>query len=501
MNAGLVDLLQSFGRQKILLVGDFMLDRYVFGDAERISPEAPVPVLKVVTTEHRLGGAGSVAANLAALGADVLCCGLIGRDAEGQRLQALLAEAGCRTDGLIRLANRPTTTKTRLVGLAQHRHRQQLIRVDQEDARPPSRQTVRSLQARIGQAIDSVDLLCLQDYHKGVLTDELTQAAIQAATRAGKPALVDPAALQRYDKYRGATLLTPNRSEFERVVRSRLADLEQMGHLASQLVQQLQLGGIVVTLDRDGALLVRPEAEPLHVPTRPRPVYDNTGAGDEVLAMLAAAIAAGGTYQQAVQLANIAAGLEVERFGCVPIRREEVLAELLAQARQQRGKLRNLQQLLAEVAELRRQGRTIVFTNGCFDLLHPGHLALLQFCRQQGDVLIVGLDSDQSIRCQNKAPDRPIFNQDERLRMISAIECVDYVVFFDDADPTGLIRAIKPDILVKGADCAVRGVRGRQIVEGYGGRVLLAPFLQGYSTTAVLQRIRNAAPEVDPAAG
>lgn len=489
MNPDLLPIVQRFPGRRVVLVGDFMLDRYIFGDAERISPEAPVPVLGVVERQERVGGAGSVAMNVVALGAAVRCFGLLGQDRFGERVRALLDEAGADTGGLRGVTDRPTITKTRVVGLAEHRHRQQLLRIDDERICPPADADARALQEQVLAALPDCDVVCLEDYAKGLLTPDLCQAVIAAARRLKKPVLVDPARTN-WSKYRGATLLTPNRAEFEFGVGCRVAE-EELNSTAGALAAKLELNYLVVTLGRDGARLVDRQANAQHFPTRPRSVYDNTGAGDAVLAMLAVALGAGATLEQAVPLANLAGGLEVQKFGCVPIAREEVLAELERQHATGRGKVRALPDLLAELTARRQRGESVVFTNGCFDLLHPGHVELLERAREQGSLLVVGLNSDASVRGQGKGSDRPIRRQEVRARMLAALEAVDYIVFFDEPSVLPLIQRVRPDVLVKGGDYASSGVVGGDFVATYGGRVTQVPVVEGFSTTIEIERIRG----------
>ena len=491
----LIERLTAARRCNILLVGDFTLDRYVVGDAERISPESPVPVLRVVDQHHQVGGAGGIATALAALECHVICCGLIGQDAGGSQLNQMLVDLGCRTDGLIGVPDRPTSTNTRLVGLAQHRHRQQLMRVDTVPGGHVAPDVVERLVAVIAQASQEVDVICLAGYGQGTLAEPVIRRAIETAGQRSIPVLVDPSICSSYEPYRGATLLVANRNEFATVTGEAPDDIESLGRSAQALAGRCDLSGIVVTLDRDGALLARADEPPRHISTRERAIYDNTGAGEQVLATLSAMIGAGVGWQQAVALANVAGGLEVEHFGFVAISRDEILSDLLAQQHRPAAKLRTAEQMLVEVRALRRQGKRIVFTNGCYDVLHPGHLATFEFCRQQGDVVVVGLDSDQSVQCNNKGEDRPIFKEVYRAQMIGGLQAIDFVVLFDDTDPTGLIRSLQPDVLVKGGDCATRGVVGREIVEGYGGQVTLAPMVGGHSTTAILKRIREISPQ------
>jgi len=489
MSMELIQVVDRFRQARVVLVGDFMLDRYVIGDAERISPEAPVPVLRVVERQDRVGGAGSVALNVLALGAQVRCFGLVGEDAYGERVRQFLTEAGADVSGLLTVADRPTITKTRLVGLAEHRHRQQMLRVDDEIVRPPAEADARVLLRRLESAIPDSDVLCLEDYAKGLLSPEICTAAIATARRHGKPIYIDPGRSPAWEKYRGATVLTPNWAELELAVGRRLEQGELVA-AAERLIERLAVEAIVVTLGRDGALLVQPGGRSKHFPTTPRAVYDNTGAGDAVLAMLAVCAAAGAALDQGIWLANLAGGLEVSKFGCVPITREEVLRELREGADRARGKLREPGELGEELAARRQRGETVVFTNGCFDLLHPGHVELLEKAKELGSILVVGVNSDRSVRALDKGGDRPIRRERDRARMLAALEAVDYVVVFDEPDPGRLIERLAPDVLVKGADWADKGVVGREFVEARGGRVVLVDLVEGYSTSAELERIR-----------
>jgi D-beta-D-heptose 7-phosphate kinase/D-beta-D-heptose 1-phosphate adenosyltransferase len=513
MNQQLLSIVERFAGRQVLLVGDFMLDRYVFGDAERISPEAPVPVLRVVERDDRVGGAGSVALHVLALGARVTCCGLLGKDAFGDRVEGLLRAAAADTRGLLRVADRPTTTKTRLVGLAEHRHRQQLLRVDDEQVRAPCAADAQRLMGQALEAVPACDVVCLEDYGKGLLTADLCAALIAEARRHRRPVLVDPAREPTWERYRGAALLTPNRAELEvgaawarpraarEPVRSNATDddseapggaRDEIDEAALDVIGRLQLEALLVTLGRDGARLVRRDGSTRHFPTQPRAVYDNTGAGDAVLAMTAVALAAGAELEQAVPLANIAGGLEVSKFGSVPVGRDEVVAELRRGQEAGRGKLRSLGDLREELKVRRQRGESVVFTNGCFDLLHPGHVALIELARALGSLLVVGLNSDASVRAQNKGDDRPVRAQDVRARMIAALQAVDYVVLFDEPSVLPLVQQIAPDVLVKGGEYGhAGGVVGREWVEAHGGRVVLVPMIEGFSTTKELERLRN----------
>lgn len=478
----------------MLLIGDLILDRYLTGDAERISPEAPVPVLRVTENRHAAGGAANVAVCATALGCQVFCGGIIGEDAPGRLLRDLLEEQRIDADGLLASRGRPTTVKTRLVGLAQHRHRQQLLRIDEEVRDPISPEETRSILQWVEATLPKVQCVCLEDYDKGLITQELVSRVIGLAGKRGVPVLVDPAKRENYERYAGATLITPNRQELGEVTqRGSLDSIEAAADAATSFLTGFNCNGLVVTLDRDGCLLAESGREPMHIPTRPRQVYDNTGAGDAVLATLACAIAAGADRVSAVRLANVAGGLEVEKFGCVAISAEEILADLRLTARAGRGKLRTLAELLPEVQLRRDRGETLVFTNGCFDLLHAGHVALLEKARQTASFLVLGLNSDASVRRQGKGPvDRPLVPFEDRARVLTGLESVEYIVGFDAPTPIELIRALRPDVLIKGEDWSGSGVVGSDIVEAYGGRVILIPLLEGRSTTDLVKRIRGA---------
>ncbi|MFN4241777.1 MAG: D-glycero-beta-D-manno-heptose 1-phosphate adenylyltransferase [Tepidisphaerales bacterium] len=493
----LLDLLEQLPGRRVLLVGDVMLDRYLYGNAERLSPEAPVPVLHFQREEYRLGGAGSVAANLATLGAEVHLLAVVGDDPPAQQLRDGLRQLQIDDTHVLRQPGRPTTCKTRLVGLAQHRHPQQMMRLDIEDPSPLDDDTADRLADDFDKLLRSwrPDVVCLEDYNKGVLSERLTPRLIRLARQAGVDVLVDPAALADYRKYAGATCLKLNRTETEKATGRSLRGPADWLAGGKQLVESLGLEAAVITLDRHGAYLVSRDGSGQltgqHLTTRPRMVYDVTGAGDMVLAALAMARAAGASWADATALANLAGGLEVEKFGAVPVTREELARELLAETHRQRGKRRSDGELLAELKRHRDAGRRIVFTNGCFDLLHLGHIEYFRFAKRQGDVLVVAVNTDASVR-RLKGPSRPLVPEDDRVSVLSELESIDYLVTFDDDTPLRLIDAIRPDVLVKGADYTKDRVVGAELVESYGGRVELAPLVEGRSTTALVGKILSA---------
>ena len=493
MTDELIRFVDGWRGRKIVVVGDFMLDRYVYGDAQRLSPDAPVPVLAAKRTEDRAGGAANVCLDLRALRCSVSCLGVVGADNTAKQLRRLLKASGCDVAGLLESPDRPTTVKNNFVGLAQHRHPQKMFRVDEESSEPLPDKVVDRLLAKARGLLRGAAVLCLEDYHKGVLTPKVCRRLIRLAKGMGIPVLVDPAAIDDYTRYRGATCVTPNRTEAALATGISNSpgtgrERDQGPTMARKLQRELSLGVVVLTLDRQGALLLEKSKSPVMVPTRARAVYDVTGAGDMVLAMLAAAVANGADWRMAVELANIAAGLEVEKFGIVPIELDEVLLALLRLKHEELGKVRELDQLLPELAAYRKQGKRIAFTNGCFDILHAGHISYLRAARRAGDLLVVGLNSDRSIR-RIKGKGRPVNIQEDRLLVLSELECVDYLVLFDQDTPVRLLKMIRPEVLVKGADYRRDEVVGADFVESYGGRVELVKLVKGRSTTNIIRKI------------
>jgi D-beta-D-heptose 7-phosphate kinase/D-beta-D-heptose 1-phosphate adenosyltransferase len=488
MSTRLIELVEKLPRSRMVLLGDFMLDRYLYGNAERLSPEAPVPVLHYQKEEFRLGGAGGVAADLAALGATVLAVGVIGNDDMGRQVRKLLIDCGADPGSLVETQGRPTICKTRLVGLAQHRHPQQMMRLDFEDPTPLGSEVGAQVLEKLGQALRGADLLCIEDYNKGLLTPDVCRKAIEMARGHNVPVVVDPASITDYSKYANATALKLNRTETEKATGLPVDGEAQCDAAGTHLIQTLNLEAAVITLDKNGAYLATRSGDRQWLRTRPRHVYDVTGAGDMVLAMLAVARAAGASWSESVALANVAGGLEVERFGSVPITPPEIIQELLTELHQHMGKERTLERLMAELQHHRAGGKSIVFTNGCFDLIHMGHVKYFQFAKRQGDLLVVGVNTDQSIR-KLKGPKRPIINEQDRLSVLEELQSVDYLIRFDDDTPLRLLEMIRPDVLVKGEDYRKEQVVGWDLVESYGGRVALAPLIDGRSTSNVIQRI------------
>jgi D-beta-D-heptose 7-phosphate kinase/D-beta-D-heptose 1-phosphate adenosyltransferase len=484
----LIEIIDRLPASKIVLVGDLMMDRYLYGNAERLSPEAPVPVLHYRREELRLGGAGGVAANLAALGAKVDVVGVVGSDETANLLRKHLADCQASTGRLIVAADRPTTCKVRLVGLAQHRHPQQMMRLDFEEHSPLDAKIAEQVVQQVASALDDAAMLCIEDYNKGLLSPAVCVRLIQIARERNVPVIIDPANIPDYSKYAGATALKLNRTETAKATGLPVNDEAQYAKAAEALLDTLNLEAAIVTLDKNGAFLATRDGVRAYLQTRQRHVYDVTGAGDMVLAMLAMARTAGATWEESVALANVAGGLEVERFGSVPIKPREIVEELISEDHANLGKERPLDRLVAELQYHRAAGKKIVFTNGCFDLIHLGHVKYFQFAKKQGDLLVVGVNTDSSIS-RLKGPKRPVINEQDRVGVLEELESIDYLVRFDDDTPLRLIEAIKPDVLVKGADYKKEQVVGWEIVEARGGHVALAPLIDGRSTSAVIQRI------------
>jgi D-beta-D-heptose 7-phosphate kinase/D-beta-D-heptose 1-phosphate adenosyltransferase len=474
-----------------LLIGDYMLDQHVYGAAERLSPDAPVPVLHATRSDDRPGGAANVALCLSALKGHVECFGIVGDDREGQVIRQSLAETGCVVDGLLIDASRPTTVKRSLIGLAQHRHPQKMFRLDFESREPLDDEMRDALIERIAARLDAADVVCIEDYNKGVCSPMLCQAVIDLCRAKNKCVLVDPAAIEDYQRYRGATAITPNRSEAELATGlDTPIDASQVHNagLASKLLTELDLDAVVLTLDKHGALLETRDAGPQLVPTVARSVYDVSGAGDVVLAALAGALANGFSWLDAVQFANAAAGLEVEVFGVKPISFVAVQREVLAQSRGLTGKIRSLDELLVELAVQRDAGKRIIFTNGCFDVIHAGHVAYLREAKSLGDVLVLAVNDDAGVR-KLKGDGRPVYAQQERLEILSELQCVDYLTLFSEPTVSKLLQAIVPDTYVKGGDYTAEEVAEYDLIRSLGVEMQILTHRPGLSSTNVIERM------------
>ncbi|EHD20282.1 MULTISPECIES: bifunctional D-glycero-beta-D-manno-heptose-7-phosphate kinase/D-glycero-beta-D-manno-heptose 1-phosphate adenylyltransferase HldE [Brenneria] len=468
--------LPDFRRAGVLVVGDVMLDRYWYGPTSRISPEAPVPVVKVDTIEERPGGAANVAMNIASLGAGSRLVGLTGIDDAARALSSKLGEVNVKCD-FVSVPTHPTITKLRVLS-----RNQQLIRLDFEegfggvDPQP--------MIERIQQALPNIGALVLSDYAKGALIH--VQTMIQTAKAAGVPVLIDPKGTD-FSRYRGATLLTPNLSEFEAVA-GRCKNEDELVSRGMQLVADYQLSALLITRSEQGMTLLQPGKAPLHLPTQAQEVYDVTGAGDTVIGVLAAALAAGNSLEEACFLANAAAGVVVGKLGTSTVSPIELENAIRGRAETGFGVMSEAQ-LKEAVALARRRGEKIVMTNGCFDILHAGHVSYLANARKLGDRLIVAVNSDASTK-RLKGPTRPVNPLPQRMIVLGALEAVDWVVPFEEDTPQRLIAEVLPDVLVKGGDYQPHEIAGSEEVWANGGEVRVLNFEDGCSTTNIINAIK-----------
>lgn len=476
----LIGLVEAFGRARLICAGDVMLDHYVTGRVERISPEAPVPVLHVDSEERRLGGAGNVLRNLHALGAETCFVSVTGTDPAGRELGTMVAALGNAEAHVLAERGRVTSVKTRYVA-----DTQQLLRADRERAAPISAETRVDLLAQIKAALPHHQLVILSDYAKGVLGSGVAREIIDLARQAGRKVVVDPKG-QDYAAYRGASVLKPNRRELAEAIGRILDDENAVVAAARELIERHGFGAMLVSCGKDGMLLI--EGSDVHrLAAEAREVYDVSGAGDTVVAVLGAALAAGANLLDAARLANAAAGIVVGKVGTAVVHANELAEALVDRDTLKSRKVLPLPLAADHVARWRRKGLKIGFTNGCFDLIHPGHVSLLAEARAACDRLVVGLNSDASVQ-RLKGPERPVQNEAARAAVLASLAPVDLVVIFDAETPIELIRELRPDVLAKGSDYRHDQVVGADIVESYGGRVLLAKIVSGYSTTATIAR-------------
>ena len=481
--------LQHLGHPKVLVLGDAILDRYVWGIADRVSQEAPVVLLREETREERPGGAANVAQMVQALeAACTTLVAVVGADRDAEILTGLLEARGI-TPRVIQDTTRPTTVKERFIGKAHAKHPHQILRVDRESTEPVQGDVEEAIVRAVSEEVAKHDVVLVSDYCKGVCTPAVLEVLLRESHRAGVPVLVDPGRTVPLERYRGATLVKPNRTEAANLLGRPIATIADAREGAELLLQRCDLDYVVLTLDRDGLVLARRGHGTRHFGTEARTVYDITGAGDMVLAALGVCLGSGAPIDAAVQIANVAAGIEVEQVGVVPVGREQIERALRRGRSERSPKIVPLDVLMAEVAKRRARGERIVFTNGCFDLVHAGHVRYLSYAAAQGDCLVVAVNSDASVR-RLKGPQRPILGERARAELLAALECVDYVVVFDEDTPHRLLEALKPDVLIKGGTYDIDGVVGREVVLSYGGTVMVGPVVPGISTTAIVERIR-----------
>ena len=473
----------------VLCIGDLMLDDFVYGEVTRISPEAPAPVIAVQRSETNIGGAGNVARNLASLGVRCIFVGIIGEDEAGRILSESLRQQPLIEARLVADASRPTTRKVRFV--SEH-HSTHLLRADWELAKPVEKDKEDALIRHVLEALPKAGAVMLSDYAKGVLTARVIRAVIDAANEAKKPVIVDPKGLD-YSVYRGATLITPNRQELAAATRRRADSDSEIIAAAEELARLVDSQAVLVTRSEDGMSLLVKGEEPVHIAAYPVKVRDVSGAGDTVAAVLAAMLAANAGFEAAMRAANAAAAVAVSKRGTATVSIPELRARILpaASLAAEEKVLFDWSMLEERLQEWRRQGVRIGFTNGCFDLLHPGHIKVLTAARGLCDRLIVGLNSDASVR-RLKGEGRPVQEAHARAEVLAALEAVDLVIVFEQDTPLELLKRVRPKVLIKGGDYRLDQVVGREQVEADGGEVVLVDLVPGFSTTELVKRSRTA---------
>ncbi len=478
----MVQLIENrWNGKHILVVGDVMLDKYIHGNVDRISPEAPVPVVHASRRTQQPGGAANVAMNVAGLGARATVVGFAGDDEDGLGLAQVLKSAEIEAH-LIAVPGVPTTSKLRILGGSQ-----QIVRLDIESTTPRPAESYSALVQKVRDLLPGTDGVILSDYAKGALTAEVCQTIIAEARRAGLPVLVDPKG-RDFGRYRGATTISPNLKELALATGDPGAAMEDVLGNGLSLLAKLGLEYLTVTLGEKGIVVLDARGE-FHAPAVARQVFDVSGAGDTVIATLALAAACGVPVEDAARLANIAAGIVVGKLGTVPVARHELVAALTEfSGTETREKVLDLPRLLVRAAEWRASGHTIVFTNGCFDILHVGHISLLEDCRRFGGKVVVGMNSDASVS-RLKGPERPIVGERERARILAALAATDAVVVFDAPTPIDLVLSLRPDVLVKGGDYTEDSVVGATETKTWGGHVVIVPTVQGFSTTGIVRKL------------
>jgi len=477
-------------QQTVLCIGDLMLDDFVYGDVARISPEAPAPVIAVRRSEMVVGGAGNVARNVAGLGARCLFVGVVGADEPGRILVSAFADMPLIEPSLATDPARPTTRKVRFV--SEH-HSTHLLRADWEESTPVDTDTEQQLIGQVERLLPRAGAMVLSDYAKGVLTPRVIRAVIDGARAHGKPVIVDPKGID-FARYRGATLITPNRQELAAATHRPAVTEAEIVAAAMELGRLVGSEAVLVTRSEAGMTLVVSGKEPVHVPAYPVKVRDVSGAGDTVVAVLGAMLAMGADFEAAMRAANAAAAVVVGKRGTATLSAAELRARILPAASLASEEKIVFDWLVMDerIADWRRQGLRIGFTNGCFDLLHPGHISVLAKARAACDRLVVGLNGDASAR-RLKGEGRPVQDEHARADVLAALEAVDLVVVFPQDTPLELIRRIRPKVLVKGGDYRIEDVVGREVVEGEGGEVILVDLVPGHSTSALVARSRRLA--------
>jgi len=479
-----VELLEGgFNRLQVLVVGDVMLDRYIWGEVDRVSPEAPVPVIHHTSRSSRPGGAANVALNLARLGIQAKLCGFWGDDSERVELTTLIKTEHIDISGMV-ITKHPTISKTRILG-----RNQQMLRLDVESTEAYSTNESISLQQNVLEVLASVDAVILSDYAKGVLDKQLCLEITAAAKKRSIPVLVDPKS-RDFSKYEGATTICPNLKELRLATGIDSGDVEVLLSAGQALIRQFGFEYLSITMSEHGVALLH-EASHVRFPAHAREVFDVSGAGDTVIATLGACVAAGLDSETSIQVANHAAAIVVGKIGTAPVTREELITALTEHSGIVTEKhIYTSTELRSRIAKWQANGETVVFTNGCFDILHVGHITLIEACRNMGDRLVVAINTDRSVR-KLKGPERPVNDTNSRARVLAALGAVSAVVAFDDETPLELIRYLRPDLLVKGGDYSESTIVGAEDMRAWGGRVAVVPTVEGYSTTSTIKRMNR----------
>lgn len=483
----LIDILK-FDQCRLLVVGDLMLDEYLWGEVDRISPEAPVQVVAIQKEDFALGGAGNVVNNAVALGAKVSVVGVIGTGRNGRLLLKRFNELGVDTAGIIQEPDRATTQKTRIIAANQH-----VLRIDRETKQDISGPTLDKMIRFILDKMPDIDVVLISDYGKGLITKNLLSKVTASAKKYKKMIIVDPKGLD-FSKYSGVSLLTPNKKEAALASGVEINNESSLEKAANKFLENLSLDNLLITCGKDGMVLFEKNKEPFRVKAEARQVFDVSGAGDTVLAVFGLAVASGASIHNSVAIANTAAGIVVGKVGTATVSRQELASAIKTDDHGLPAKYKDLFELPALVEDLKKKGKRLVLTNGCFDLLHAGHIMLFSASKQLGDILIVAIDDDESVK-KLKGSGRPVLNAKERSRILSALDAVDYVVVFSSHELKKLIEIIQPDVLTKGSNYTSKEVFGRELVEKYGGRVKLIPVTENISSTRIINNIKSSRQE------
>ena len=476
--------ISKFERCKILVVGDLMIDEYLWGSVERISPEAPVQVVSVENQEYTPGGSGNVVNNLVALGAKVLAVGVIGTEREGTLLLEKFKSIGVDTRGIIQEPERPTTRKTRIIAENQH-----VLRIDRETNKVISNRTFQAIADFTEKIMREVDIVLISDYGKGMVTKSMLSGLVTLAKKHKKITIADPKGLD-FKKYSGVSMITPNRKEANLALGVEIADESSVYETGAKILESHEIDKLLITCGKDGMVFFEKNKKPYQISAVARQVYDVSGAGDTVLSVLGVSLASGMSYKEGIKLANAAAGIVVGKVGTATVSKKEILDALKPAHDEVPVKYKLLTELEETIHELKKKKQKVVLTNGCFDLLHAGHILFFSASKKIGDILIVALDNDDSVK-QLKGEGRPVIGAKERVRIISALDVVDYVVVFSTGQLDKLIEIIQPDVLTKGSNYSSKEVYGQRLVESFGGRVELIPVSEDISSTSIINNIKK----------